>query len=170
MRQIITIVSALLLAMGCGALSQTPQEREAEAEQIRQRLDSRAFVVDINYMIPLRGPASSLTSPYSITVDGDVIYSHLPYTGVAYKVPYGGGKVLNFKDDIDEYADSGYQNGSRTIVLSVDNDEDILVYTITISDNGKADVHVRCRNRENISFRGELDPDEEVPSARKKGE
>ena len=167
MRQIITIVSALLLAVGCGALGQTPEAREAEAEQIRQRLDNRSFVIDVNYMIPLRGPGKTLTSPYSITVDGDVIYSHLPYIGVAYNVPYGGGKVLNFKDDIDEYADSGFQNGRRTIVLSVDNDEDILVYTITLSDNGKADVHIRCRNRENISFRGELDPDEDVPSARK---
>ena len=168
MKQFIIIVSALLVAVGCGTMGQTPEERQAEARQVQELLDGRAYVIDINYMIPLRGPGRALTSPYSITIDGTVIYSHLPYTGVVYNVPYGGGKVLNFKDDIDEYADNGYQDGRRTIVLSTNNDEDILIYTISVSDDGRADVHVRCKNRENISFRGMLNPDEEVPSAKKK--
>ena len=168
MKQFVIIVSALLVAVGCGTLGQTPEDRQAEAEQIRQLLDSRTYVIDITYMIPLRGPGRALTSPYSITVDGTVIHSHLPYSGVAYNVPYGGGKVLNFKDDIDEYADNGYQDGRRTIVLATNNDEDILLYTISVSDDGRADVHVRCKNRENISFRGTLNPDGEVPSAKNK--
>ena len=169
MKRFIIIVSALLAAVGCGTLGQTPEERQADAMQVRQRLDSRAYVIDINYMIPLRGSARALTSPYSITIDGSVIYSHLPYTGVVYNVPYGGGKVLNFKDDIDEYADNGYQNDRRTIVLATNNDEDLLIYSISKSEDGRADVHVRCKNRESISFRGILNPDEDVPSA-KKGE
>ena len=162
MRTILFFASALLLATGCGTLAQTPEEKRAEEKLVRQRLDERAYVIDIDYMIPQRGAGKFVGGAYSITVDGDVINSHLPYSGVAYNVPYGGGKVLTFKDDIDEYTDSGFQGNSRVIVLKTDNDEDIIVYTITVYADGKASVHVRCRNREAINYRGVLNADKDV--------
>ena len=152
---------ALLLA-GCGVLRQTPEEKQRIAEIVDERLDAKDFRVDINYMIPRRGAGRVVSAGYSIVVeDGRIINSHLPYIGTAYNVPYGGGKVLTFKDDIDEYSDSGWRNGLRTVAFLTDNGEDVIVYTLNISESGQTDVRVRCQNRDDISYRGLLDTGEE---------
>jgi len=95
---------ALLLATGCGAARQTSSDAQQDAQLVQQKLDARSFTIDVNYMIPLRGQARSVSS-YSISVDGTTLNSHLPYFGEARNVPYGGGNGLSFKDNIDEYSD-----------------------------------------------------------------
>ena len=152
-------LAAVVLTGGCASLRQTPEEKARMAQLVDQRLNDRCFRIDIDYMTPRRSSGKAVTSSYSITVDGNVIDSHLPYVGVAYSVPYGGGKVLTFKDEIDEYADSGWQKDGRTIVFATDNDEDLIVYRLTVYENGRAYLDVRCRNREDISYRGSLNPD-----------
>ena len=154
---------ALLLMVGCGGLRMTPEQKQAEKERVaslvQKKLDERAFVIDVNYMIPRRGRSRSLTGGYAIAVNGETVDSHLPYAGVAYNVPYGGGKVLTFKDKILEYHDSGLAGDSRTVIFKTDNGEDTLVYSITVFGNGTATINVQCRNREAISYRGVLNVD-----------
>jgi len=159
MKHKILILAALaLLVTGCGVLRQSPEEKQRIAEAVMQRLDARDFRIDVNYMIPLRGGGRVISAGYSIAVkEGRIIDSHLPYIGAAYNVPYGGGKVLTFKDDIDEYSDSGWRNGLRTIAFRTDNDEDIIVYTLTVSSSGQTDIRVRSQNRDDISYRGVMD-------------
>ena len=103
-----------------------------------------------------------MTSPYSITVDGTHLRSHLPYIGVAYSVPYGGGKGLSFESEIEEYAEDDSRGDRRLIVFSTDNEEDYIVYRLTVFRNGSADLEVSSKNREPISYRGFLDPDAEI--------
>ena len=43
----------------------------------------------------MKGGSKHLTSDYSLEIRNDSVYSYLPYFGVAYNVPYGGGKGLN---------------------------------------------------------------------------
>lgn len=152
-------ISLMTLLTGCG-VSLSSQEKKALQEQtaraVSQRLDERSYTIVVDYMTPLRGPGRAISSPYSLTVDGTTVDSYLPYVGVARNVPYGGGKVLTFKDEIEEYRDSGFSKDRRTIVFSTDNGEDLIVYTLTVFDNGKASVDVHCRNREDISYRGYL--------------
>ena len=156
---VLLLVAAAILTAGCGALKQTPEEKERIARTVDQRLNDRQFRIEIDYMNPRRGSGKAVTSSYSIRVDGTEIDSHLPYFGVAYDVPYGGGKVLTFKDEIDQYADGGWEKNCRKIVFSTNNDEDIIVYYITVYDNGRAYVDVRPRTREDISYRGYLNTD-----------
>ncbi len=152
----ILIALSLILLGGCGASRMTLEEQQAVAQKTNQNLDSRKFRINVDYMMPRRGGAKSVFGSYHVTIDDTVIDSYLPYFGVAYRVPYGVAKVLNFKDDIEEYADSGWNRGKRVIALSTDNDEDFLVYTITVYDNGTAEIQVRCRNREDIGYRGSI--------------
>ena len=158
---IILAISVLLLSSGCGALRQTPEERQRTTELISQRLDGRDYRIDIDYMTPRRGGGKAVSGGYSVRVEGTIVDSHLPYAGVAYSVPYGGGKVLTFKDDIDKYEDSGWNKGRREVVLSTNNGEDTVVFTFTVYDDGHTDVHVHCRNREDISYRGTFSTREE---------
>ena len=151
----------VVLAAGCGALRQSAVERRAEearvAALVQQQLDARQYEIAIEHMYPARGGSRYVGGEsYSLTVDGDKINSHLPYVGVAYSVPYGGGKVLNFEDEIDEYREEPAASDRRVFVFSTDNDEDIVVFQLTVFDNGRADLLVRCRNREQISYNGQL--------------
>ncbi len=118
-------------------------------------LDKRSYQIDVNYMIPHRGEAQTVSS-YSITVDGSTIVSQLPYVGQAWSIPYGGGTGLNFKGNIDSYEDKGFQKDCRTIVLGVKNDEDSYVYTLNVYDNGTVYINVSCRNRDSINYNGKF--------------
>lgn len=161
MKTFLLLAASLLIACACGPLSQTPQEKAAEAARIesavRDSLDARKFTISVNRMHPRRGQSKALSSPYSLRVDSGRVYSYLPYAGVAYSVPYGGGKALNFDADILEYREDQPRPDRRVIIFSTDNGEDHLIYTITVFDNGKADIDVRARNREGIGFSGEVD-------------
>ena len=158
-----SLVVAVLLAAGCGILHQSSEEKRAEearvAALVQQQLDARQFVVDIEFMQPRRGAMQAVTSPYSIKVDGTHLVSHLPYIGVAYNVPYGGGKVLNFESEIEEYGEDTSRRDRRVVIFTTDNEEDYLIYRLTVFKNGRADLDVTAKNRESISFRGRLDPD-----------
>jgi hypothetical protein len=158
-----SLVVAVLLAAGCGILHQSSEEKRAEearvATLVQQQLDARQFVVSIEFMQPRRGAMQAVTSPYSVTVDGSHLKSHLPYMGVAYNVPYGGGKVLTFESEIEEYGEDTSRHDRRIIVFSTDNEEDYLIYKLTVFNNGRADLDITAKNRESISYRGHVDPD-----------
>lgn len=163
----ILALSAMPLA-GCAALSRTPEEQaadEARIEQIvAQRLEARKYQVSVHFMRPARASARAVDTSYGITVNGTHLVSYLPYFGVAYNVPYGGGKGLNFESEIDEYVESARRD-RRIIEFTTHNDEDIYLYHLEVFPNGNADLRVRSRNREQIDFQGNLeenfDPDEE---------
>ena len=158
-----SLLVAVLLAAGCGILHQSSEEKRAEAAriaaQVQQQLDARHYEITIQFMQPRRQSAQAVNGRYSVTVDGTHLNSQLPYVGVAYSVPYGGGKVLNFESEIDEYAEDCSRSDRRIIAFSTDNGEDKLVYRLTVFDNGRTDLQVTSRNRESISYRGVLDPD-----------
>lgn len=158
------LAAAVLLFAGCGVLGLSSEEKKAEEarveELVRQGLEARRFTIAVDHMYPVRGSSRYVGSErYSLTVDGAEVRSHLPYIGEAYQVPYGKSKVLNFDDQIEEYIDSVDARGRRIIVFSTDNDEDYIVYTLTVFENGQTDILVRCKNRQQISYRGHIDPD-----------
>ena len=94
---------------------------------------------------------------YSLEIRNDSVYSYLPYFGVAYNVPYGGGKGLNFSAPLSEYTSTYSKKGNAKITLKVRNEEDNYLYNITIYPNGSSNIQVTPTNRQSISFSGEMD-------------
>ena len=70
--------------------------------------------------------------------------------------PYGGGHGLNFQAEYQEYNVIAQPDGSDMIRILVKTDEDTHVYTFTIYDNGKVNLLVQSRNREPVSYYGEI--------------
>jgi hypothetical protein len=68
----------------------------------------------------------------------------------------GGGKGLNFTAPIIHYTEATGKNGKRRIEIDVRNDEDSYSYMIEVFDNGNASIDVTARERDNISFSGNL--------------
>ncbi|MBP5486891.1 MAG: DUF4251 domain-containing protein [Bacteroidales bacterium] len=160
MKKIIAIVMAvsLLLLGGCASLRLTPEEKAQMAAQIQENLDNRTFEIDVDHMNPRRGMSQSVTN-YSIKIDGDKIVSHLPYIGAAWNLPYGGGKGLSFEAKISDYIETFPKPDRRVVVLATNNGEDYLVYTMEIFNNGRANIDLRTRNREPISYMGNVLPE-----------
>ncbi|HEY9543508.1 DUF4251 domain-containing protein [Prevotella sp.] len=135
----------------------TKAEQRAEtARLVRQRIDERRFLIDVSIMLPLRGMSQHISDGYYLEVAGDTIVSHLPYRGVARQVPYGGGKGLNFEGTITDYKASTHKKGRHRVELTVRNDEDTYLYQVDVFENGSASVHVHSRERESISFTGQM--------------
>lgn len=133
----------------------TPEQQARQKQIVEENILNQHFTIEINQMIPMRGPAR-MVQDYSLTVKDNHLVSYLPYFGVAYSVPYGGGSGLNFEADIDEYFDQPF--GDRhEIAIVVRHEQDVFLYNLTIFENGRASLTVRSRNREQISFNGEME-------------
>lgn len=138
--------------------SQTKEEKkEILKESIINQTAEGNFKIDISTALPRSSNAVYLNSPYSITVRNDSIYSHLPYYGRAFSVPYAGGKGLIFNASIDKYEVKTGKKGNITVKIETKNEEDRYKYTLTIHPNGTTNVSVNMINRASISYMGKMD-------------
>ena len=152
-----TVLVAVLL-QACGTTDGlTNAERQAAiTRQVQEGLDTRHYTIAVDWMKPLGGMARHVTSNYELKVNGDEVDSYLPYVGEAYRLPYGGGKGLNFKAAMYNYKMVQVTSNRYLIEFDVNNDEDIYHYRIDMFTNGKAVIDVIARDRDAISFDGEL--------------
>ena len=148
----------LVVAMfaSCGTTAKSSEKAAEQAAMVKNVLANRHYKIDVNFMYPLRGSARSLTSEYSVEVRNDSLISHLPYFGEARNLPYGGGQGLNFAERINSYNEYQKKLDEFVIEIGVKNSEDIFVYTINVFDNGKSSIDVRSRQRDPISFNGDM--------------
>ena len=83
------------------ATAQSRSEKKAQTERnVREAINADHYKINVDYMQPMKGRSRALTSDYSIEIRNDSVFSYLPYFGVAYNVPYGGGKGLIFNAPI----------------------------------------------------------------------
>ena len=150
-------MAALLLA-SCGTSNGlTKAEQEAQmVQKVVNAVEARQYTIAVDWMKPLGGMARHVSSNYELKVDGDKVDSYLPYVGEAYRLPYGGGKGLNFKGKIDDYKMSKLTSNRLVIEFNVTNDEDTFHYRIDMFTNGKAIIDVIAHDRDAISFDGEM--------------
>lgn len=157
----IGMVVMMAVCVSCAMQRLTPAEKEARQQQMAQMvadsLEDAHFRVVFDYVIPTRMQPRHLTTPYEVRVKGDTLNSHLPYFGVVYAVPYGGGEGLIFDAHIDGYQCQKVKSDMYRVVVYMNRPEDNYVYTFDIFDNGRADLKVSCRNRDFISYRGQMD-------------
>ena len=77
--------------------AQSKKERRAQKEkQVKELIESGSYRIDVSTAYPQRGRTIQLSSPYSIEIRNDSVFSYLPYYGRAYSIPYGGGQGLIF--------------------------------------------------------------------------
>ena len=158
-KSIIALLTLLVLVTtACGrGNSLVKAERQAQVErQVLAALDARQYTIAVDWMKPLGGMARHVSSTFELKINGDEVDSYLPYVGEAYRLPYGGGKGLNFKAAMYNYKMVQVTSNRYLIEFDVNNDEDIYHYRIDMFTNGKAVIDVIARDRDAISFDGEL--------------
>jgi len=145
----------ILFQISCSSSKTTAGEEKTA--QLKQQIESRNYRISVNYMLPSQGVSRSLTSPYSLTVQGDSLISYLPYIGRAYSVPYGGGNGLNFTAPLFDYSLSFNSKETASILFRARSEGDVILYNIEIYSNRKATIRVTSNNRQGISFYGEIE-------------
>ena len=163
MKQIFIVTSLLLsiLLSGCSSMKGlTTEDKNAKEVALREAIEKREFIINVDRMNPTGGRSRALTTSYSLEVNGEDVKSHLPFAGRAYNIPYGGGEGLIFNSKISEYVSTIDAKGKTVIEFRTRTKEDQFVYRIEIYPNGSASVHVRPNNRQAISFNGRTKPAE----------
>jgi len=151
------LISLVVISWSSCATSEEKAAQMAElSANVTNALNNRDYKIAIDRMYPMRGSSRHVSFGYSVEVRNDTLISYLPYFGRAYNVPYGGGKGLNFTAPIESYQEFMKRNGQRHIEIGVTNEEDTYFYTIEVFDNGNSSVEVRARQRERISYSGNV--------------
>lgn len=153
---LVLLVVALMALEGCATAEERAARAAEQAARVKVALTEKRYKIMVERMYPMRGGSKNVSSNYSVEVRNDSLFSYLPYFGRAYQVPYGGGKGLNFTERIGSYRESQGKHGQRHIEIDVRNDEDTYLYTIDVYDNGNSDIEVQPRQRERISYSGEM--------------
>jgi len=161
MNKIALLLSTVLmtvLLMACGTSNGlTKAEREAAVtRQVQEGLDTRHYTIAVDWMKPLGGMARHVTSNYELRVNGDEVDSYLPYVGEAYRLPYGGGKGLNFKGKIENYSINYLTSNRSHIEFTANSGEDTYHFRIDVFNNGKSIIDIIAQERDAISFDGEM--------------
>lgn len=154
---ILLVSSACAMLSGCASAEERAARAAEQAAKVTKALEARDYKIAVNRMYPMKGSSKSVSYGYSVEVRNDSLISYLPYFGGAYNVPYGGGKGLNFSERIGSYRESQKNNGERQIEINVTNEEDTYIYLIKVFSNGNSSIDVTSRQRDHISYSGELE-------------
>lgn len=152
----LTVLAVLLIACRTSDGLTKAERAQLVAQQVVTALENCHYTIAVDWMKPLGGMSRRVNSNYELKVNGDEVDSYLPYVGEAYRLPYGGGKGLNFKGTIENYSVTQVTSNRYVIEFNVRNDEDYYHYRIDLFNNGKAVIDVLGRDRDAISFDGEM--------------
>ena len=153
---VLALVSIVVLS-GCGTSEERAARAAEQTAKVRSALKERQFKISVDHMYPMKGGMKNVSYGYSVEVRNDSLISYLPYIGRAYNVSYGGGKGLNFSEHIGSYHENQVKDGKWHIDIDVTNEEDTYRYQIDVFDNGSSSISVESRQRERISYSGEMD-------------
>lgn len=156
MRKLTFILTALLMVMLAACNTGNRLTKEDVARRVQTSIEERHFTIAVDWMRPIGGMPQHVNSNYELKINGDEMDSYLPYMGEAYRLPYGGGKGLNFKAEIRNFSQTYAGSDGYIIEYDVTNDEDIYHYRLNIFNSGKAIIDVWARDRDPISFQGEM--------------
>ena len=158
--RLITIIVILLSTFffsGCGLLNRA-QSSDEIAAYVLDAIETQSFTVDVDHIIPLRGP-SRHDFGYSVKVEGEDVSSHLPFFGVSSVSTYNEGNPLSFDGKIREYNCYQDKKGAFIIDFITFNPSNIQVpiyYHLTIWGSGSTYITVNSPGRDSMSYSGNL--------------
>jgi len=151
---VMMMVLTLGFVSSCASSKSNAVSKSERAQAVKKQIEDRQYTIEVNRALPMGGRARELTPTYALSIKGDTINSYLPYFGVAYSVPYGGGQGLIFEAPITDYTVIFDAKGTANITVRTRSKEDNFVYQIKIFENGSTTIHVTPTNRQAITYHG----------------
>jgi hypothetical protein len=152
-----TICMFLVFNTSCSFLKTTPEI----VQEVTQKVQSKKFTVSVNTANPLRMRQFYLTSEYDLQIKNDSAFAFLPYFGVAYSAPYGGGEGgIRFAEPMMNYSlKSNKKSNGWDIYFKIKAKDSIYEIYMNIFNNGSSMFTVNSFNRDAITFNGEIEND-----------
>lgn len=154
--RLLFILGVALFIGGQSLFAQKANKKEEKEQQIKELIENVNYTIEVNRAIPMSGRPVNLTSSYSLKLHGDSVFSHLPYYGRAYSVPYGGGDGLRFDEIVTDYSLSYNKKGTAEISFRAKTSEDNYTFNIQVFSNGSTTINVTPVNRQAITYHGDL--------------
>ncbi len=148
---------SFLLMLSClfvlGVFAQTQEESSFDV------VKSGCYTFEASSLTSQGGFHKTLTSEYSMTVNGDDAKAHLPYVGEAYSAPMSGNGGIEFDGAMQDYATKitskkKEKNDQIIVTFQVKGEDDTYKCTLSVSKSGSATLSVNSTNRNSISYSG----------------
>jgi hypothetical protein len=150
-------IFTLILFTSCGTPKETVTD-PANYEELKELVNTREFSIEFQWAQPLGGGMIDLMSnPNHIRFKGDEVDIFLPYFGVRHS---GGGYGSNtggikYEGEISDL-NITEDRSKRNIHMKFEGrqDSEILLFNVTLYENGKAHASVSSSERANIVYQG----------------
>jgi hypothetical protein len=122
---------------------------------VGELVETKNFVFQAEQASPMSGRTRQLPPGYRLRISGDTVTADLPYYGRAYSAPSnlsGGG--ITFTSIGPKYESVLDKKNRWQISIKPEGVDDVEELTLTVFENGRADLRVNSRNRQPISFSG----------------
>lgn len=150
--------ACLMLNVSC-ASTQASAEKQAQALEIRKKVENGDFTFKATYAYPTGFRSMYLSPYYDVKVKSDTVVAYLPYYGRAYSAPMdpteGGIKFTS--TDFDYNVKPGKKNGNWLVDIRFNDTKREILFFFDIWENGTARLNVTDTNRQSISFNGNIE-------------
>lgn len=150
--------TCLMLNVSC-ASTQTSAEKQAQALEIRKKVENGDFTFNATYAYPTGFRSMYLSPYYDVKVKPDTVVAYLPYYGRAYSAPMdpteGGIKFTS--TDFDYNVKPGKKSGNWLVDIRFNDTKREILFFFDIWENGTARLNVTDTNRQSISFNGNIE-------------
>lgn len=130
-------------------------DKEKEAQEIREALDAKNFVFTAQRIVPMSGMSRQLNANYDLDVSDDKIVSFLPYMGRIYMPlmdPMQG--PLRFTSTDFEYQAKEGKKGGWQISIKPNDVRSVREFNLSVTENGYATLQVNGNDRQPVTFYG----------------
>lgn len=154
---IVMLFMSLIFLMGCGSQKKGNSDPQ-NFEELRDLVNNREFSIEFQWAQPQGGSQVDLLSnPNHIKFKGEEVDIFLPFFGERHR---GGGYGNNtggilYKGNMSNLVIR--ENSSKQQILlrfEGRQETEMLVFNITLFDNGKAQANVSSSDRSNITYQG----------------
>jgi hypothetical protein len=145
-----TSLTIILLSCGMSLFAQ-----DESAASVKSMIESGHYVFKAQTVLPTSGRTRQLTSEYTLRISKDTVIADLPYFGQAYTAPAnltGGG--ISFTSVKSVYSVTQGKKNRWEIMIKPGDVRDVENLSLTVFENGSADLNVTSRDKQPISYRG----------------
>ena len=165
-KYLISMACVLLTTMvlnGCATSKEKAARKTEQTAKVKAALAERHYKIVVNSMADPSEPdekrSPQLLSTYRLEVRNDSLITFLPHYGYNHILGEAGvgTRGLILYEPISSYQEELTKKGKRHIEISVENDNDTLIFVIEVSAKGHSNISVRSRRRERISYAGQME-------------
>ena len=148
------VIMVLVFISSCSSLKTTSES----IKEYTGKIKAKNFTVVVNYANPMIWRQIYLNSEYELRIKNDSAFAYLPFFGVAYSAPYGGGEGgIKFAEPMKNYSIvPNKKKDGWDIHFKVSGKEDGYDIYMNVYINGSAMFTVNSFNRDAITFNGEI--------------